>query len=273
MDINRIINKLGITSYTSLEEVQGGKDCLVYKIRIPDGTNLALRIQHAERYDQFLYEKNIKELALESGIPVPIVYSVIVEDSYAAMLMEWIKGVTVLQMLIEKPTVAHQLGAEFGKTHAKLHHITVPESLEIRTPNWLTPIGSEKKIIEELPSAKECLIHLDFHPLNVLTDGSKITGVIDWTNVALGDPRFDYARTLSILQIEGYRHFKDNLSLIKAFETGWRTGYESVDGSYNNLPAFFVWAGIRMQRDMGNSLSVEQEKDIKEWINSWGIHF
>ncbi|MER2262633.1 MAG: phosphotransferase [Psychrobacillus sp.] len=273
MDINKIINKLGITSYSSLEEVQGGKDCLVYKVQIRDGTYLAIRIQQAERYNQFLYEKNIKKLALESGIPVPIVYSVIVEDSYAVMLMEWIKGLPVLQMLKEKPAIAHQLGVEFGKTHATIHQVTVPESLEIRIPNWLTPIGTEKKIFEKLSLAKESLIHLDFHPLNVLTDGSKITGVIDWTNAAIGDPRFDYARTLSILQIEGYRHFKEDLTLIKEFEAGWSKGYESVNGVYNNLPPFMVWAAIRMHRDKGNSLGIEQEKDINEWINSWGILF
>lgn len=35
--------------------------------------------------------------------------------------------------------------------------------------------------------------HADLHPLNLLTDGRRITGVIDWGAVAAGDPALDLA--------------------------------------------------------------------------------
>ncbi len=43
------------------------------------------------------------------------------------------------------------------------------------------------------------LLHLDYHPLNVLTDGKTIVGVIDWENVRLSDARLGVVRSLSIL--------------------------------------------------------------------------
>lgn len=269
MDVKKILNEFGISTYISLTEVNGGKDCKVFKVTISDGSSLALRIQQADRYHQFLYEKSIKELAMEKGLPVPLVYSVIVSESYAAMLMDWMPGVTVLQKLWEQPAIANQLGLEFGKMHATIHQILVPDSLDIITPNWLTPSDKEKQLVEHLPPSKSCLIHLDFHPLNVLTDGKKITGVIDWTNAAIGDPRFDYARTLSILQLDGYSLFKENLLTIKDFEEGWKTGYESIIGSYDDLPEYYIWAGTRMQRDRGQSLEMEHKNNIDRWINGW----
>lgn len=43
------------------------------------------------------------------------------------------------------------------------------------------------------------LCHLDFHPSNIMFDGSKYT-IIDWTNAKLGNPVMDIARTYIILK-------------------------------------------------------------------------
>ena len=44
------------------------------------------------------------------------------------------------------------------------------------------------------------LLHLDYHPLNVLGEAGAISGVLDWTNADGGDPRADVARTGAILR-------------------------------------------------------------------------
>src|SRR4030042_1376357 len=44
-------------------------------------------------------------------------------------------------------------------------------------------------------------VHMDFHPLNVLSDGRNITGVVDWTNAAAGDARADLAWTVTLLRM------------------------------------------------------------------------
>ena len=39
------------------------------------------------------------------------------------------------------------------------------------------------------------LVHLDLHPGNVMVEGGRVSGVIDWANAALGDPAADVAVT------------------------------------------------------------------------------
>lgn len=41
--------------------------------------------------------------------------------------------------------------------------------------------------------ADRALLHCDYHSDNVLTDGRRITGVIDWGNACYGDPLYDVA--------------------------------------------------------------------------------
>ncbi|MEO9254277.1 MAG: phosphotransferase, partial [Tepidiformaceae bacterium] len=43
------------------------------------------------------------------------------------------------------------------------------------------------------------VLHLDFHPGNILIDGNRVTGVIDWPNVGFGDPAADVATTRVLL--------------------------------------------------------------------------
>lgn len=41
--------------------------------------------------------------------------------------------------------------------------------------------------------AERALLHCDYHTDNILTDGQRITGVIDWGNACYGDPLYDVA--------------------------------------------------------------------------------
>ena len=40
-----------------------------------------------------------------------------------------------------------------------------------------------------------------YHLENVIVEGNRVTGIIDWTNVHFGDPRADFARTYTILRV------------------------------------------------------------------------
>lgn len=50
-------------------------------------------------------------------------------------------------------------------------------------------------ILDWLPHSPEirALVHGDFGSNNVLTDGKAITGIIDWSEAMIGDPRYDIA--------------------------------------------------------------------------------
>jgi hypothetical protein len=57
-----------------------------------------------------------------------------------------------------------------------------------RLLSWIEAVGAASP-----PAmAGDDLVHLDFHPGNVLVDGSgAVTGIIDWDGAARGDRRFD----------------------------------------------------------------------------------
>ena len=48
------------------------------------------------------------------------------------------------------------------------------------------------------PVQAEAICHGDFHPLNIMMEGDRITGVIDWANVVLGEPAYDVAALRTI---------------------------------------------------------------------------
>jgi aminoglycoside phosphotransferase (APT) family kinase protein len=59
------------------------------------------------------------------------------------------------------------------------------------------------------------VLHLDYHPLNVLVNGGRISGIIDWVNADSGDRHLDVATTATILSCHSMEHpswLRDNLA-------------------------------------------------------------
>jgi aminoglycoside phosphotransferase (APT) family kinase protein len=50
------------------------------------------------------------------------------------------------------------------------------------------------------PGGAPVICHGDFHPQNILVEGRRVTGVLDWPNVLVAAPAFDVASTLNILR-------------------------------------------------------------------------
>lgn len=262
-----ILEKLGVSSFDSCEEVQGGRDSQVYKISVQNRA-YALRLLPAGKYGQFVQEKKAIGLAHKNGVPVPKVHAIEKTEGYAAMLMEWGEGMTVMAALKERPELAGKLGFEFGKTQARIHQIPVsPEDKELRSR--LTPSREEAEILSAVPLADSgnVLLHLDFHPLNVLTDGQSVTAVLDWANAASGDCRFDIARTFSILELVGGKRFERDPDVLADFVKGWRAGY-GLDGT-GSMPLFYAWSGVRMKRDFEAQLDESGRAEIDAWVAGW----
>ncbi|MBM7585471.1 aminoglycoside phosphotransferase (APT) family kinase protein [Bacillus pakistanensis] len=273
MKFDQILSKMGVHSYNSYERVYGGKDSEVYKVEVGQGITYALRLLPSQRHDQFIHEKNMIDRAIAHNIPVPQIHKVIVFEKYSGMLMDWGSGQTIFQELQAHPENARKLGYEFGKVQVSINSISIPAFYK-NSNSWLSPNFEEQEIVNKIPQdrLKSNLIHLDYHPLNVLTDGEKITAVIDWANATIGDYRFDIARTLSIFQLAGYKHFEKNLDVILDFEKGWKQGYGQVVGSLDLLESielFNAWAGVRMKRDLAGELSRIDYVKIQDWAASW----
>ena len=116
-------------------------------------------------------EAEIMEHARTHGYPVPRVLEVL-DD---ALVLERVDGATMLAELRRRPWRMAGHARTLAGLHDRLH---------------------------EIPFEGERLIHLDFHPDNVLLS-SRGPVVIDWANARAGKPALDVAMTWVICATSG----------------------------------------------------------------------
>ncbi len=180
------------------------------------------------RNGYFYAESLASQIALENELPAYktyLIHELENESDISYQIIEKLNGNTVQFYLKEHPEMEEQLVIEIGKTMAKLHKIKtngfgpfdneqakngnlkgkhqslkdsinagLEENLErLVTYNILTKeIADKMKTLfddnELLNSDISVLIHNDFADWNLLTDGSTISGIIDWDECVGGHP-------------------------------------------------------------------------------------
>jgi aminoglycoside phosphotransferase (APT) family kinase protein len=159
---------------------------------------------------------------------------------------------------------------------AAIHAIPAPELLEKQPYAWIDWRSEAEPDLQNhlrhFPAVKPSLLHLDYHPNNVLTDGKQITGVVDWTNALAGDPRADAARTISILRVDPLVRKPLILWLgLQVFERAWRIGYQRERGRLQDMAHFYAWAGTVIQRDLAHRYEQRPHELLpaRRWTNKW----
>ena len=176
------------------------------------------------------------------------------------------------------------LSRQLGQLQARIHTVPVPEALREGAPAyWLARAGGgvefDTSSLEAAGLDCGTFVHMDFHPLNVLSDGRAITGIVDWTNAAAGDRRADLAWTITLLRMAPMPPHP-LMPLFKAvrwlFYLGWRRGYESAAGPIPELAPFMVWAGTVFLHEILPRINEPQvwatERDmqaVRRWIAQW----
>lgn len=143
--------------------------------------------------------------AADAGVPTPRLVAFDEgggECGAPATLMERLPGVVELRPadlsgwlrgLAEAVAPFHELGAEdfewsYGP-YADLKSLGPPE--------WSRVPALWEKALEIVsgprPPARECFIHRDYHPVNVLWTGGRVSGVVDWVNACRGPAGIDVA--------------------------------------------------------------------------------
>jgi hypothetical protein len=200
-----------------------------------------------------------------------------------ALLMAWCPGSPLLRAILAKPWRVWTLGVAMGQLLARIHAAPMPESLHTLLPAWIPRAGETELVLQErLRRASRndhALLHLDYHPLNVMTDNSALTAVLDWANAAVGDPRADVARTVSLLRLAPLPPGAASVlsvGLRLVLESAWRVGYGRIAGRQQDMPLFNAWAGSVMHRDLQPKLGRPgvwlQQSDldrIQEWTTTW----
>lgn len=266
-----ILTALGFSTIDEAEPITGGRDTAIFRIVIGDNTS-ALRVFRPDQLKVSQNEVRAMRLAKVAGIPVPTVHAHGVWHDYPVLLLSWCPGQPLISELTERPERAKPLGMEAGKTLAAINEITFPPKR--RDQSWLTwALPNDDPLRQRIAAVARTdrLLHLDFHPLNVLTDGKSITAVLDWANARAGDPRADLARAISILRLDADDIPPHHQSVIGEFERGFVSGYESVVGKQENIPLFHAYAGRLMLRDLADRLHEHpgQRERIEAWVKDW----
>jgi aminoglycoside phosphotransferase (APT) family kinase protein len=185
---------------------------------------LILRImRHADQAPRVLREAAVHAALVQAGFPAP---RVLLHDTDLAplglpfLVMERLPGQTMWsaaakagvpaflampRRLAELQARLHRLGGDALRESARalgvdpavmgvradierLHRRIAREGLTALLPgaDWL--IGHFPP-----PVQAEVICHGDFHPLNIMMDGDRLSGVLDWANVVIGEPAYDVA--------------------------------------------------------------------------------
>lgn len=204
-----------------LATLAGGFDTEIYALRLrgapPELAGpLVLRLLRPHHDPARALREQATQNALAAlGFPAP---RVVLADAVAAplgaafVLMERLAGRPLLE------TRALGMGAVLADLQLRLHALDPAPLARALGPSatfggYLDTFEArvERGKLDELaplvawlrarrpPPAAPVICHGDFHPQNVLVEGGRVTGVLDWPNALIADPAFDVASTLNIL--------------------------------------------------------------------------
>lgn len=281
LDPVAILESLGLNGPVHTTPVTGGLDAAIWKIERGTET-YALRVLRPEQAPVAKREAAAMATASAAGLPVPRVHATGTWQGRPATLLDWCAGRPMADELQSHPWRAWTLGVQMGRTQAAIHALPIPNAFPDVTP-WRDLAGPNEPIrawLERIPPRGPALLHLDYHPLNVLADGARLSAVLDWANSRPGDPRADIARTVSILHFAPVPAGPVGIAArgtIRLLQAGWRRGYERVAGPIGDLAPFYAWAGAMMERDLaprvghpGAAWLTEAHMDhIRGWTDQW----
>ena len=144
----------------------------------------------------------------EFGVPTPGTHGVIEVEGRHGIVYDRAFGKSMMEVLNAKPWKLSAFGRMLAELHASVHEFSVDqlpsqhEQLEHLIARAELPVPQRNLALarlRKLPEAKS-VCHGDFHPGNVLVDGTAAT-IIDWTTACAGNPVADFARTSLIIQL------------------------------------------------------------------------
>jgi aminoglycoside phosphotransferase (APT) family kinase protein len=178
-------------------------------------TTYVVKRAKGEQFCSWLSKEAFVLNALQnSSLPIPKVFKYVDKNEGAQswLLMEFLEGETVREALLSEQNKEKRMDIIylFGKILSQIHNSPCPEELE-SSSLWIDEmlknaeynlnhyeVDGTRELLEKLKTKrpkpfKQTLIHGDFTIDNVLVKNGKITGIIDWSGGAFGDPRYDVA--------------------------------------------------------------------------------
>jgi len=185
------------------------------------------------------------------------------------MIMEWIPGQTLLEFLLDHPMSIWGYPSHMAELQVRLNTMSVegfpagagwhlPRSLHclrnIVSACDLDDMRPGLKWLEAHqpgPPARACILHLDFHPLNLMIHEGRFRAVLDWSDADVGDYHADVAATLLLLdaapvKMTNFFHWLVSLPGQGMLRRGYLHAYRGrLPLDEQRLSYYLAWAAFR----------------------------
>lgn len=275
-----VLAALGLVGPFRITPVTGGADATIWRVGYGE-TDCALRLLRSDQAAMARRETVVMAAAAAASIPVPRVLAEGSWENRPVLLLSWMPGRLLRHELVRRPWRAWALGVQFGRIQAAIHATPAPAALGRDPVSWIEWAEPDSALRDRLrrSSDGEALLHLDYHPANVLVERGRVSAVLDWANARAGDRRADLARTAAILRFAplGARPTLVTVIARRAFVAGWQHGYRGMTGWLTGMAPFYAWSAAVMSRDLaprvGRSdlpwLTPALLADIRRWGDGW----
>ncbi|MDN3017315.1 aminoglycoside phosphotransferase family protein [Paenibacillus sp. BSR1-1] len=231
----------------SISLLKGGTSSRVYGLSIQGEqgvSELVLRLFDNEEWvlaepDLALHEAESLKRAARTGIQTPKIVAYDITGTSCkvpTVLMTRLPGIVELS-----PANMNLWLDGLAETLVQIHSVDVKDfpwsynpyvdinSLDI--PTWTSCPYLWKKAINRIreprPYTKQCFIHRDYHPANVLWEGHEISGVVDWVNACRGPAGIDVGHCRLNLALLYGTHIAD------AFLAAYQRHAGTIDFKYD----------------------------------------
>jgi aminoglycoside phosphotransferase (APT) family kinase protein len=236
----------------------------LWRVRLSNRTDALLRVFPPGAGRDAAREAAAMAAARDGGIPAPAVLAADEHEGRPMLLLEWLPGETAAAVVLADPSRAAAVGDAMGRTLGTLAAVSPPRGVR-RPGGWIAWAGPEETALaaclSALPPRPVALLHLDYHPRNVLVAEDAegvvhVAGVLDWENANGGDPRAEVARAVSILRVGAMDPALPAGAgpALAALEEGLLRGHEASAGPLGDMAPFHAWAVAAMLRDLAPKL-------------------
>ncbi len=283
IDPRSVLDALGFPQHEGLAPMSGGWANAMWRFQTLDGISHVLRVYpHPEWAPAARREVAALEAAQAGGIPVPVVEASGTWHDLAAMVISWCEGVPLLTALQRKPWTIWRLGRVCGQLQARIHAVAPPARLLREGSRWRAELrvnANDADSRSDPDASGTAFIHGDYHPVNILTDGNAITGVVDWTSAGAADPRLDLAWTTALLSAGPIppHPLRPLFSALRRLAlAAWLRGYGAEAGPVGEMAPFLAFAGMMFFADVqaavreGRGWATAADLDrIRRWTERW----
>lgn len=232
------------------------------KIYVEDGNVIKLFDENYSKSD-ILNEALNQSRVEETGINAPHIIEVKKIDGNWAIVMDYIPGKTLAQLMEEEPEKEDEYLEKFVELQMYVHTFRSPllnklrdkmdRKIDLTELDSATKFELHTRLSGMMPRTKLC--HGDFNPSNVILTPEGEYYIVDWAHATQGNAGADVARTYLLFVLAGKKEFAEKYVNLFCERSGMQRKYiqawlpivaasQSVKGKPEERETLIQWASV-----------------------------